>query len=284
MLRRLARIYPLYFVAVAITITFYILFPLRNDTGLSPTPFNILLNITMMQAWGYSQSFLAPAWSISTELAAYILFPFLLSQLILKSFRRSIFIGCGLFISILMLSLIPDSLIDMGKNGYSMGIWNERTFGPLLRCLLEFSLGIVTYRLYTKDDIIQKIQKPIASLISCILILSLLLIKNTDVLIIFLFPILILSLTNPEALISKILASWPIYSLGVISYSLYLIHLMTYFFKPEIMGFINEHHIPHNYLVTLIIQIIISVVVASFCYMLIEKPARKLLRNALEKA
>jgi len=278
-LLRIARIYPIYFIATLLTIILFILFPSNNDFHHPITAFHVTLNMTMTQAWGFSRSYLIPAWSISTEFAAYLIFPFLVHHLLSGSFKKSISIGFGLLFSIFMLSLIPDSMVFLGKEGKPMNIWNEYSFGPLTRCLTEFSIGIICYRIYCIKEIIQKIQQAHISLITSIVIVGLLMIERTDFLIIALFPILILSLTNAQSPVSRLLSSWPCYQLGVISYSLYLIHHMTYFLKPQIMNIINENHIPHNYLVAIIIQVILSIILAYASYLLIEKPGRSLLRK-----
>lgn len=278
-LLRIARIYPIYFITTLLTIILFILFPSNNDFHHPITAFHVTLNMTMTQAWGFSRSYLIPAWSISTEFAAYLVFPFLLHHLLSGSFKKSASIGFALFFSIFILSLIPDSMIFLGKKGDPMNIWNEYSFGPLMRCLLEFSIGIICYRIFSAKDIIQKVQHPYVSLITSISILCLLSIKGADFLVIALFPVLILSLTNAQSAVSKTLSSWPCYQLGLISYSLYLIHHMTYFIKPQIMDFIHTYHIPHDYLVAIIIQTLISIILAYASYLLIEKPGRSLLRK-----
>lgn len=75
--RRLARIYPLHLatlLAVVVLLRFKV----------PATDYWIFgLNLGLVQAWGVTDRFLfnAPSWSISCELAAYLLFPFLMARL-----------------------------------------------------------------------------------------------------------------------------------------------------------------------------------------------------------
>src|SRR6266851_7441479 len=76
LMHRFGRIYPLYFVmtcAIAVTIIagWSRAFPIPN---LGPI---FLANIALIQAWLSITSIDTPAWSISTEFAAYLLFPVL---------------------------------------------------------------------------------------------------------------------------------------------------------------------------------------------------------------
>lgn len=75
--RRMARIYPLYAVMLALTILFA---ALVHTTGRDMDNYpwaELPLHILMLQNWGFTDalSWNHPAWSISTELAAYLLFP-----------------------------------------------------------------------------------------------------------------------------------------------------------------------------------------------------------------
>ena len=75
--RRLARIWPLHLFILALFIPLALL--LRADGGhMLHYPFGELpLHVLLMQNWGMTQEIAwnQPAWSISTELAAYLLFP-----------------------------------------------------------------------------------------------------------------------------------------------------------------------------------------------------------------
>jgi peptidoglycan/LPS O-acetylase OafA/YrhL len=77
LLRRLARLYPLYAVIIAVMLVLQIA---GVSHALSRTDFGapLMENLLLVQAWGFGNSLNAPAWSISTEFAAYLLFPLIL--------------------------------------------------------------------------------------------------------------------------------------------------------------------------------------------------------------
>ena len=80
-LKRLARIYPLY-----ITATVFLLMIAAVRYYMKGVPFtpeqslpSVIANIFLVQTWGFGESVVGPAWSISVEFAAYIIFPILVA-------------------------------------------------------------------------------------------------------------------------------------------------------------------------------------------------------------
>src|ERR1700730_5187087 len=80
LIARIARVYPLYifvlilFVANPISVLF---FSTSGTPGERYDPLYLLFSIPMVQNWGFTTSigWNVPAWSVSTEWAAYICFP-----------------------------------------------------------------------------------------------------------------------------------------------------------------------------------------------------------------
>lgn len=133
--RRFARIYPLYGTMLLATIGFALLL---RTTG-RPTdgyPLDELpLHIAMLQNWGFTQALRwnHPAWSISAEFAAYLVFPALVLWTPIARARRGNLLG-AMIAAILLLFV-----------GMTLG--GERTLGGgiprfgLMRCLIEFTCG-----------------------------------------------------------------------------------------------------------------------------------------------
>ena len=72
--KRLGRVYPLY---IALTAAVAVLSYAGIGTVNPPSPVDLASNVLLIQAWGIADSIDVPAWSISTEFAAYLLFPLL---------------------------------------------------------------------------------------------------------------------------------------------------------------------------------------------------------------
>jgi peptidoglycan/LPS O-acetylase OafA/YrhL len=119
--RRIARIYPLY---VAGTLVGFVLTqaaliePLRSGS----TSGNLVANLLMVQSWGVGQSYDPPAWSISTEWAAYLLFPLLVVPAVLRGSLAALTMLCAGAATVTFLCYSPlfqpsrvsaDALIDL---------------------------------------------------------------------------------------------------------------------------------------------------------------------------
>ncbi|WP_081420973.1 acyltransferase family protein [Rickettsia asembonensis] len=107
---RIARVYPLHLFMLLFTLVSSFSYPIP----LLPSDnfYTFFLNIFLIQAWGFTDlvSWNQPAWSISTEMFAYLLFPFLISFMQRLSIIKLLIIL--LFVSYWVISSPYASLID----------------------------------------------------------------------------------------------------------------------------------------------------------------------------
>lgn len=281
--RRMARVYPIYIATTLVSIIILSIYPEKADAGVEINIPDILANITMVQAWGFSKSLTAPAWSISTEFLAYLLFPLLLSITLFCSRTKAILTALMSSCILLALSLTPETLIDFGKEGKPMNIWNEQSFGPVLRCVTEFTIGILCYRLFQSENRPAWLQKTITSYAITGVIVLLLMIPEADIVIVALFAPLLVNFSLSKNYITQLFGMAPLYHLGLISYSLYLCHLMTYWIKPFLRSYISQENFHHSELMLICIQIVLSLAIATILYSALEKPARNFLRQFYDK-
>ena len=273
--RRVARIYPLY------------LLSLLGASGLVLTGYlNIAAdslarafwpNLLMVQNWGNWESIETPAWSISTEWFAYMLFPFLLTWTFYRSRAEALTVLAlcvsGLFTLAAFFSNPYDHLkiFDLTK-GYP----------SLIRCVSEFTLGILAYRV--KDSRFGNLVKgqPWLPFMLVALLVLLLALKRSDVLVVLLFPLLILSLDSKRNFLSHSLGSRVPEFLGLVSYSVYLVH---YLFVPALNGvdsYVRRHGRSHSHSYAVAVVFPLMMLCASCTYYFVEVPARRSLRMVLE--
>ena len=155
LLRRVARIYPLYAVLTGI-IVFLMLRHLGSRIELEQILARFAFNVTLTDAWGLSSPFDGPAWSISTEFGAYLLFPLLAVATLYRSDRSALITAfvCALILS--ALALLPTPRADIGLRQGPLDLFWGGTAWPLLRCITEFSTGLIAYR-FAKDPGVQRI-------------------------------------------------------------------------------------------------------------------------------
>lgn len=272
LIKRLARIYPLYAIVLMITLLYYFISADQLDVPLT-FPM-VILNFLLVQAWGFGKSYVGAAWSVSTEMAVYIIFPILSAITLIKSEKTALVTGLCCMAGIIMLPFIFTERPLEAPGLYN--IWDGGTGGPLLRCVFEFSLGLLCYRFYKKEK--KLAYSGIACWLVALLILLLLMMKQSDIGIVLLLPVFIFLLSSTQTYLSLFFGSSLIYWLGTISYSLYLIHRLVFSARPAIQLGLENLHLPHAYTLATALQLPLILILATFSYYYIEKPARHLIR------
>jgi peptidoglycan/LPS O-acetylase OafA/YrhL len=140
--KRVARIWPLHSAILAAMAAFaLLLLATGRDTGGYPFA-ELPLHALLLQNWGLTSalSWNHPAWSISTELAAYILFPLFVIALPWEKMRAPVLVGAVVLLTAVLAA-------GFGLSGEdSLGTDIPR-FG-LGRCLAEFAIGVAIGNLW----------------------------------------------------------------------------------------------------------------------------------------
>jgi peptidoglycan/LPS O-acetylase OafA/YrhL len=280
LLKRAARILPLNIVVTGFVIVAALL--LAPRFGFNPFPRvrldhageDFLSNALMLPGFGIGHSVNLPAWSIAVEFAAYFLFPILLG-LVFKAGREGVVIAVAGASALLFavcatgLHFSPDALPGHGRG------WRD-----LCRCLSEFTLGLATYRLFLARPAAEFFKKDAVCFAVSAVIVALIAVKADEYFVLLFFPALVLSLALNEGLPARLLGIRPIYFLGVISYSLYLIHDTL----RELSAMIVRHYHPAllSPRLAMAMAALCSVAViplAWVSYVLVERPGRTFVRN-----
>jgi peptidoglycan/LPS O-acetylase OafA/YrhL len=235
----------------------------------------------LIQVWGCAGSFDYPAWSISAEWMAYLLFPLLLVP---TMFRKPIAAWLSALTCVMILATLcalPASLgahragrlLDYSTSAYAL---------PLLRCLPEFTLGILAYRLVdTRFGLWIGSNRWIASGI-CLLTITLLGVARTDLAVVLLIPLVVVSMASGNAFPDQLLASPPIELLGILSYSIYLTHALLGGLLTSMHSLAQNAGLAHAQTDAAAIAIALTFPIAYAGYRFIELPGRQFLRMLFE--
>lgn len=223
--RRLLRIYPLHLVILLAFIPLAatgLIAEQEAAASLAEQIWTFLLDLLLVHAWlPSSGSWNGPAWSISAEWAAYLLFPvfffFVAKQ------RRWLSSG---FVLLGLLGLYGMSLF---RNPSDLDIWNH--FGTL-RCFAGFCLGILVHRIYallTTDH--RRLAQILGSDSACVAIIALLLLLLAlplhDTWLFAPFGALILCGALNRGRVRAVFETPLLHGLGLISYSVYMTHWLV---------------------------------------------------------
>jgi peptidoglycan/LPS O-acetylase OafA/YrhL len=270
--RRFARIYSLYGTVLAGTVAFAIVLSITGR-DVSGYPWSELpLHIVMMQNWGLTDqlSWNHPAWSISAEFAAYLLFPALVLWTPISRARRpNLLAGMMLLIALLFLWMRHDGATTLGKDIPHNG---------LARCLTEFSCGALLCAFWLRGHDSDR-RSMLFSAAGVALFWGLWATGLASE--IWAFPAgaacLILALAHASGLTRNPLHWRPIVYLGAISYATYLAHFMAWIaFK---IAFVDEPRNASPLLVAGFLAALVGLSVA--LYHGVEKPGRQWLSKPL---
>jgi peptidoglycan/LPS O-acetylase OafA/YrhL len=227
LLRRLARLYPLYAVILLLRFSYT---ALRYGTFDLPRPWiaaplahpavDLPANLLMIQAWGLSGSSIGTAWSISTEWGAYFLFP-ALALLLLWSGRKTALASTGAACAL----IVAVAALDVTQDGVTRALdcWNGCTPGPLMRCIGGFALGMAVFRVSRVPAVAALAGTAWARRAVLLAGACLLAAGAPDLALYPIFPALVLCLatSRDRCVFAHPLMVW----LGEISYALYLLHI-----------------------------------------------------------
>jgi peptidoglycan/LPS O-acetylase OafA/YrhL len=283
---RVARLYPLHLAvlllflvaAMAERAATYALkgsfepIPLVGERSLSA----FLANLVMLQGlWARQLSWNDPAWSISLEFLAYLLFPLLFPVLWRRGRVGKAAIG-GLLTAVLVwLAYRTDDYFNQWNGTYAV-----------LRCLPEFLAGSLLYSAYQSGAFASVLATDGAFAVVIVVLGTLLHIAAPDLGIVALFPLLILTAVRNTGQFASLLNSAPLVGLGDISYSLYLLHWFVLFSTTAVVRLlpgIDLASLPlHTSLSLMAVLIGVSLALAALSFRFIEVNGRRWLRERLD--
>lgn len=282
LLKRLFRVYPLFFAVTCAMIFLHFFVPGGSSL---PTSGEIVANLLLLQAWDVADSICGPAWSISTELGAYLLFPALALLLAKRRWAALpvaiVAIALLIFISTRSNTVLQE--IGFGNRSGPLDAFMGWTPFPLLRCVAGFTLGMLSFRVWRLRSVDAFLRRPMIGDALGIALLVLLGSGHADVLIVLLFAPFVLTLAHGTSRVALLAGSPVIHWLGLVSYSIYLVHEPLTLLSDPMGLALAAIGIPHVFTVTRMLLLLLVIGVACLTYYGIERPARDGLRNLLQR-
>lgn len=276
LLHRIARIYPLYLVA---TLTFLAIAMSRSDG--SATTFTVLAaNLVMLQSLGNLPSLDPPAWSVSTEMVAYLLFP-AIAMVCLRSSRR-VAIGTGLAALLLILAMTLAASRHYIGAPIAKGEL-DLFFSPytLARCLAGFIIGQLLYRLHRSGNLAGLLGRNLSQCAVLLLVLATLAQALSDFPAYLALILLIATLAQDRGVISRICASPPLMLLGKVSFGIYLLHFQAIGLVDRLRNAASAYGLPREES-DWIASLTVCAMVTALAWVLhkgFESPLRRMIRR-----
>lgn len=229
--RRFTRVWPLHGFILLLFVIFAALLVMRGTPNVRYPFDELLLHVLLIQNWGFTEylRWNDPAWSISTEFAAYLAFPFIAVAVRWERLSAPVLIGIGLVVCAALALLFELAGAEkLGDDVPRLGLW---------RCLGQFTLGIVACLLWRKWH--GRAHAALLALLVCLFLLAIRI--GTGLAEYYFLPAAltagILALALDRGIVARVLSSRPAVYLGEISFSTYLSHLLLFIvFKLAFVG------------------------------------------------
>jgi peptidoglycan/LPS O-acetylase OafA/YrhL len=272
-IKRVARLYPAY-LAIGVLYVIKIALGLSGDTFAQFSLYDIIGNILMLSGWGlHIHPVIGVSWAASSEMGSYVLAPLLIATIV----RGNV----GFAIAGVALSLVAIHAVEASGLGGSgpLDVTSGDSFYPLLRAIAGFALGQAIFRFSVSVRPLPMIfQDVLVALI--LLAIGVAAVLSTDDLPIYLLFIPLVAMLSYDGRLARLLfANGPIYDVGLISYSVYLLHPL--FVSFAVRGWRDYGRTESSYLVSTLICIAVIWLLSKLCYRFVEMPGRRVIAQVL---
>ena len=274
--RRFARIWPVQAATVLVLVLIAWLLPWLSEHPIwlsrPASGWDIAVNLAMLQGFGIGHNLNGPSATVSLEFAAYALFPVLLA---IALNRRTP-------VAVLGFAVAAAAICWQAALEPRLGLASRGVANLIVRCLTEFTLGLGAYRLYRAPGLLWLGADWLAAALSGACVVSLLL--RLDLPAALMFPLLVAAFGRNRGWPARIVASRRPYFLGVVSYSLYLVHNPLRFAEFAVLRHFHPGPIePEAALACAALGAVSAIPIAWMAYRWIERPGRDLLRGLMSR-
>ena len=274
LVKRVARIVPLNVVVLSLLgmagVASVVLTGHNMFFETSRPAYDFAANFLLLQGLGIGTNLNGPSWSISTEFAAYAMFPLF----VVLVFGRRRVAWCTVLASTV-------SLCALATSRPRLGIGFESLPGSLVRCIAEFLLGMAAYRL-SRQPAIMALLKGDGSTAGLACLSALCLVERCDLPAVLLLPFLIIALAGNVGFVARLVQWRPFYFLGIVSYSLYLLHNAFRPLELSLLKAVAPSQLTVSPALCFAVAGSLSVIpFAWLAYLLVEQPGRELVHRRL---
>jgi peptidoglycan/LPS O-acetylase OafA/YrhL len=273
---RVARIYPAYAFCLGILLCIVLADRITGRDMADPQSYplsSMIWHLLMMQAWPFVpanwSNWNTPAWSVSAEWFAYLfLFPASLALAKVKCTSR---VYGLLLLALLVTYFFLAERVELGQ------------FAIVTQIAAQYGAGVVAYLWYkanpSKVEVCAKYYDLVVSVfIACVALSSWH--PSGHLAVLCLTPLLIIGATRESSWISRLLATKFVRYVGVVSYSLYLIHAITHRILHVVLpveSFVDASFLVRGLL--FVAYLAIPLGMAAAIYHFVEEPCRIRIRR-----
>ncbi|QOZ25900.1 acyltransferase [Bradyrhizobium sp. CCBAU 51753] len=277
---RVARIYPLYFLTLVVVGAAFTLPSqvLRATYPAHSALSDFVRQVLMVNDWpiiGTGVHWNTQAWSVSIEWLCYLLlFPLLLRLTPPRSENVKLLLFAALTaVSYVTLLFSETWLVNPVTN--AVNAW--RPWGNALRGTSAFTAGWIAFWSFEQRDQLHSLCTRFSPALWLCFVAVLTLSYTAYIepqMVVFLFPFIVLAASDSNSGPSRLLGARPLHFLGLISYSIYMVHFIVAIAFARIFGRWA------GWSLWIHAALIAATFAASVCsYILIERPARDALRK-----
>jgi peptidoglycan/LPS O-acetylase OafA/YrhL len=206
------------------------------------------------------------AWAASAEMGSYLLLPILMA--FTQRYNKWI---AGLAVTLALLGIYAVSISGRGSGG-PLDVVNGNSLYPLLRAVAGFTLGLAIFRFGGLVDRLSASAQDILVVAIPLAIIAVGLGDASDRLMYLLYIPLVAVLSRDGRMAQLLFGNALVYRLGIISYSIYLIHPLFISFTVRTWRHFGQ--IEWVYIAASLVAFAIILVLAEVSYRFIEMPGR----------
>jgi peptidoglycan/LPS O-acetylase OafA/YrhL len=278
LLRRIARLFPLYAVT---TLVCFVLCRMGWLTFLNPdySYAALVANLLAVQTWLWPGSSLnGPGWSISAEWFANLVFPLVVPLILGRSMALASWVTGTAFAVLVICAILFGGLFDVPASGALNMISGPQALG---RCVTEFVIGMYCWRLRSRLSWTRVLAEDRVQLVMLLALAVLMQFTMLDTAFVAICGLLLIGLSFETSALSAVLRSAPLSHLGRISYSIYLVHITLLPVRDGLARLFESHDVAGAWVWSVLCTAVLALALATLSWRYLEQPAQGFLQRFL---